>query len=153
MRWYFFSSKDPGESGSSKNGFCFDHVTTDMDYGKAPQGLDRLSFWIFPHLAFSFLCPFLECAEELQEPARQSEVKLKNLGWLSSTSALKVGRSEDVAERALGSEADLDSVPHCMTSGKSLKAAKRFLSVMLNPLNIMGSLFLCLPMGPHPASP
>lgn len=53
------------------------------------------------------VCVFLglskrKCAEGLQEPARQIEVNLGNLGWLSSTSALEVGRLEDAAERALG---------------------------------------------------
>lgn len=67
---------------TAKMGFCFDHVTTDMHSERAPQRLGRLSFWIFPHLAFSLLCPFLECVEELQEPAKQTEVKLRNLGWL-----------------------------------------------------------------------
>lgn len=124
MSCYFFSSKDLEE-----NDFCFDHVTTDMHSEKVPQSPAGCLFessptWLFLsfvlflkveewHLDIKAaggelcVCVFLglskrKCAEGLQEPARQIEVKLGNLGWLSSTSALEVGRLEDAAERALG---------------------------------------------------
>jgi len=43
-----------------------------------------------------------EHAEGLRHPERQTNVKLGNLRWLSSTSIVEAGSSEDAAERALG---------------------------------------------------
>lgn len=124
------------------------HVTTDMHSENGPQRLSRLSLWIFSHLAFSLLCPFLECAEELQEPARQTQVKLRNLEWLSSTSALEAGRSEDAAERTTGLGGRFRFSSPLYDFWQVTEGSEEVSVFHAEHPCIMGKLFLSFPMEP-----